>query len=171
MNSKKIAIIIVFLLTFVFVFALYLNKASIQNRKELLENSQIELILEGKAYLLDKSTLEEIDVEEFNAVLDTSTGSPSQHLYTGIELSKVLKHFGGGSEDPTTIIAHGADGYSVAYSREEVFGEGNIYISYMEDGKFLGGMDEGGRGPFETIVLKDQFSNRRCKWLIRIEVL
>ena len=171
MNSKKIAIIIVLLLTFVFAFALYLNKASIQNRKELLENSQIELILGGQTYLLDKSIIEEIDVEEFYATLDTSTGPASKYLYTGVELSKVLKHFGGKTEDVTTIIAHGVDGYSVAYSSEEVFGDGNIYISYMEDGKFLGGIDEGGRGPFETIVLKDQFSNRRCKWLVRIEVL
>lgn len=171
MNSKKLAIIIIILLAIVFAFALFLNKKNIEKRKVLLENSQIELIVDGETYLLDKALVEEIDIEEFDAVLDTSTRAASEHLYTGIELSKVLKHFGAIQEDASAIIAHGVDGYSVAYSSEEVFGEQNIYIAYMEDGKFLGGIDGGGRGPFETIAVEDQFSNRRCKWLIRIEVL
>lgn len=171
MNSKRIAIIIIILLAVVFAFALFLNKENIEKRKELLENSQIELIVHGESHLLDLAIIEDIDIEEFNAVLDTSTGSPSEHVYKGIELSKVLKHFGQIPEDATAIIAHGVDGYSVAYSSEEVFTEQNIYIAYMEDGDFLGGIDEGGRGPFETIAVRDQFSNRRCKWLIRIEVV
>lgn len=171
MNSKKLAIIIMVLLVVVFVFSLFLNKGNIDRRKELLESSEIELIVNGEAYLLNKEIIEEIDSEEFNAILDTSTRSASEHLYLGIELSKVLKHFGALAEDTFAIIAHGVDGYSVAYSSEEVFSDHNIYIAYMEDGKYLGGMDEGGRGPFEIIAVKDQFSNRRCKWLIRIEVL
>ena len=171
MNSKKLAIIIVVLLVLVFIAALFLNKENIEKRKELLENSQIELIINEEIYLLDKSVIDEIDIEEFNAILNTSTSSASEHTYTGIELSKILLHFGIVQEDVSTIIAHGVDGYSVAYSKKEILEENSIYIAYMEDGKFLGGRDQGGRGPFETIAVNDQFSNRRCKWLIRIEVL
>lgn len=171
MNSKKLAIIIMVLLVIVFAFSLFLNKENIEKSKDLLESSEIELKVNDKTYLLDKSGIEEIDIEEFDAILDTSTRAASEHLYVGIELSKVLKHFGVIQEDARAIIAHGVDGYSVAYSSEEVFTDHNIYIAYMEDGKFLGGIDEGGRGPFETIAVNDQFSNRRCKWLIRIEVL
>ena len=40
----------------------------------------------------------------------------------------------------------------------------------MEDGKYLGSYLEGGRGPYESIVLSDMFSNRRCKWISKIEV-
>ena len=40
----------------------------------------------------------------------------------------------------------------------------------MEDGKYLGNKDEGGRGPYESIVVSDSFSNRRCKWLTKVEV-
>ena len=40
----------------------------------------------------------------------------------------------------------------------------------MEDGKYLGTLDNGGTGPYEVIVKEDQFSNRRCKWLTKIEV-
>ncbi|MDY0236276.1 MAG: molybdopterin-dependent oxidoreductase [Gudongella sp.] len=171
MKSKKLAIIIIVLLVVVFVFSLFLNKENIGKRKELLENAQIEIIVNGDIYLLNKEIIEEIGTVEFNAILDTSTGSASEHRYQGIELSEILNYFGGIKEDASAIIAHGADGYSVAYSREEVFTEHKIYIAYMEDGEFLGGIDEGGRGPFEIIVLNDQFSNRRCKWLIRIGVV
>jgi len=40
----------------------------------------------------------------------------------------------------------------------------------MEDGKYLGSRDSGGRGPYESIVVSDIFSNRRCKWITEIEV-
>jgi hypothetical protein len=40
----------------------------------------------------------------------------------------------------------------------------------MEEGKYLGGRDSGGRGPYESIVVSDTFSNRRCKWITEIEV-
>jgi hypothetical protein len=171
MKSKKLAIIIMLVLVVAFAFSLFLNKANIEKRKELLESSEIELIINGETHMLNKEIIEGIDIEEFNAILDTSVGSASEHLYQGIELAVIIRHFGGISEDATAIIAHGADGYSVAYSVDEVFTGENIYIAYMEDGKFLGDMEDGGRGPFEIIVLKDQFSNRRCKWLIRIEVV
>ena len=107
--------------------------------------------------------------EDFEAVFDTSTTEPTSHIYAGVQLKDLLEDNNINFENKT-IIVKAADGYSVAYSSEEVSRDKNVYIAFMEDGKYLGSRDTKGRGPYESIVLSDTFSNRRCKWITEIEV-
>ncbi|MDI9495739.1 MAG: molybdopterin-dependent oxidoreductase [Bacillota bacterium] len=163
-----ILIILIVILSITLLVSLKLNKASIEKQEQILSNAQIVLKYNEMEKILAK---EEIILygEVFEAVLDTSTTEPSRHIYKGVQLKDLLKSHNVDFMDKTIVIK-AADGYSVAYSSEEVSRDKNVYLAFMEDGKYLGSRDSGGRGPYESIVVSDIFSNRRCKWITEIEV-
>ena len=170
-KTSKTAIFIIVLLIVIFLAALSMNKSGIESRRILLESSTIEVISEDQSDMVGLEVLQSLGLEEFEAVLDTSSTDASLHKYSGVQLTKLLVELGYGIDEKDMIIATGADGFSVAYSGEEVLEDGNIYIAVMEEGNYLGGIEDGGSGPYEIIVISDSFSNRRCKWVTGIEVV
>ena len=170
-KTSKAAIFIIVLLIVVFLAALSMNKSEIESRRALLESSTIEVISEDQSDMVGLEVLQYLGLEEFEAVLDTSSTDASLYKYSGVQLVKLLASLGYEIDGKDMIIATGADGFSVAYSGEEVLEDGNIYIAVMEEGKYLGGIEDGGSGPYEIIVINDSFSNRRCKWITGIEVV
>jgi len=170
-KTSKAAIFILILLVVVFLAALSMNKSEIESRRILLESSTIEVISEDQSDMVGLEVLQYLGLEEFEAVLDTSSTDASLYKYSGVQLVKLLASLGYEIDGKDMIIATGADGFSVAYSGEEVLEDGNIYIAVMEEGKYLGGIEDGGSGPYEIIVINDSFSNRRCKWITGIEVV
>lgn len=171
MNKRVLIVILIFVVLLVVVFiSLRLNQPSIERQKEFLENAEILLVDGDSERVININDLKSIGEEEFEAILDTSSTDPSLNTYNGIQLRDILSYFKIPLNNKDVIILSGVDSYSVAYSAEEVLMDKNVYIAFMEDGKLLGSMDDGGRGPYESIVVSDQFSNRRCKWLTKIEV-
>lgn len=168
--KKRVAIIVslIAVLSITIAITLNLNKASIETQKEILSNAQIILKYDDNELLLTKDNII-IYNENFEAVLDTSTKEPTTHNYKGVQLKDLLNN-NNINFDNKIIIVKAVDGYSVAYSHEEVSQDKNVYIAFMEDDKYLGSRDSGGRGPYESIVVSDIFSNRRCKWITEIEV-
>lgn len=162
--------VIITLLTAAFLTALFLNKSGIEARRNLMENSTLEIRLEGDNTLVGFDMIQSLGFEDFKATLDTSSTDAAIFDYSGVQLIDLLEHIGYLVDKEDVIIATGVDGFSVAYSGDEVLKDGAIYIAVLEDGKYLGGIEDGGRGPYEIIVVNDPFSNRRCKWLTRIEV-
>lgn len=171
MNKREyIVIATLVILSIIIYISLKLSRVSIEEQKNILENAQIILIDGEDKIIIDIDKIRSIKEEDFEAVLDTSTTDSKTHKYTGAELKSILSHYNIETDNKKSVILSGVDGYSVAYSIDEVLQDKNIYIAYMEDDIYLGERDNGGRGPYEAIVLSDQFSNRRCKWLIKIEV-
>ena len=171
MNKRVLIVIgIIIVLSIIVYFSLKLSQESIADRKKTLDNAEIALVFGQEVEILNIDTIGAIGKEEFEAVLDTSTTDASLHKYTGVELKDILSYFNVEVHNKKAVILTGVDGYSVAYSIDDVLKDSNIYIAYMEDGKYLGKRKDGGRGPYESIIVSDQFSNRRCKWLIGIEV-
>lgn len=168
--KKRAAIIAVLItiLTIVLIISLNLNKANIEKQKQILSDAQIILVYDEKETVLNKENIA-LYSENFEAVLDTSATEPTNHIYTGVQLKDLLNNNNVNFQNKTIIIK-AADGYSVAYSYEEVLIDKNVYIAFMEDKIFLGSRETGGRGPYESIVVSDNFSNRRCKWITEIEV-
>lgn len=168
--KKRAAIIISLIAVLLITIAITLNfnKISNEKQKEILSNAQIILKYDDNELLLTKDNII-IYNENFEAVLDTSSAEPTTHIYTGVQLKDLLNN-NSINFDNKTIIIKAVDGYSVAYSQEEVSQDKNVYIAFMEDDKYLGSRDSGGRGPYESIVVSDIFSNRRCKWITEIEV-
>jgi hypothetical protein len=169
--SNKILIvflIIATLLVIVFI-SLQLNQKSIDAQKDIFAQAEIVLKYGDGEEIINFDDIKLSGEEEFEAILDTSSTNPSKHKYTGVQLKNLLK-----SKDiilnNNTVIISAVDGYSVAYSAEEILTDKNIFIAYKEDGRYLKNKKEGGRGPYESIVVSDQFSYRRCKWITKIEV-
>lgn len=171
MNKRVLIVIVtIILLSIILYFSLKLSQESIEKRRETLEKAEIVLISEEEEKNLNIDIIKSIGKKDFQAILDTSTTDASLHNYTGVELKDILNYFNIELDNKKAVILTGVDGYSVAYSIDEVLEDENIFVAYMEDGKYLGTRKDGGRGPYESIVVSDQFSFRRCKWLIEIEV-
>lgn len=170
-KNNKAALIIISLLAVAFIVALSLGRDSTNKRMDLLAEAIIELVTNEESMEIDLSDIEEVGAENFIGIFDSSTTDKSEHEYTGIEIRDLLGYKSIDLEDKKAVIVHGADGFSVAYSMDEIVNENNIYLVYMEDGTYLGGRESDGRGPYETIILSDTFSNRRCKWVVKIEVV
>ena len=170
MNKKLITVIsIITVLLAIIAISLKLNQPSIEMQKEILANAEILLTFGDNQIILNKDNIT-MSEEIFEAVLDTADTNPFVHQYKGSQLKNILKSNNIDVANNATIILIAADGYSVAYSADEVLKDKNVYIAYMEDEKYLGKKDDGGRGPYESIVVSDSFSNRRCKWITEIEV-
>lgn len=171
MNKRMLIVIVtIILLSIIVYFSLKLSQESIEKRRETLEKAEIVLVSEEEEKILNIDIIKSIGKKDFQAILDTSTTDASLHNYTGVELKDILNYFNIELDNKKAVILTGVDGYSVAYSIDEVLEDENIFVAYMEDGKHLGTRKDGGRGPYESIVVSDQFSFRRCKWLIEIEV-
>ncbi|MCR3955243.1 MAG: hypothetical protein NUK57_03035 [Gudongella sp.] len=170
-KTNKLAIYTILILAIIFIAALLMNMDERERRKELLESSQIVLRWEDGEETLSLEDIRLAGEETFKGTLDTSSSDPSEHQYIGVQLSSILMiYLKADYSEWEKVVVSGADGFSVAYGRDEVQQSGNLYLAYMEDGEYLGDMDSGGRGPYETIILSDMFSNRRCKWVVEIEV-
>jgi len=170
MKKRLLTVIsIITVLIAIITISLKLNQSSMEIQKEILVNAEILLIFGDNQIILDKDDIT-MSEEIFEAVLDTADTNPALHRYSGVQLKNILNSKNIEINGISAVILSAVDGYSVAYSADEVLKDNNVYIAYMEDEKYLGSKDEGGRGPYESIVISDSFSNRRCKWLTKIEV-
>ena len=169
-SKTKIVVGVLGVLILVLAVTLMLNKEGLDQRKEMMTNATINIKIDGEENILSFDDLKKAGEEKFEAVLDTSTTDPVVYAYTGVQLKNVLKDQGINLEGKTAVILTAVDGFTVAYSLEEVLLEGNVYVTYAREGEKLKSKEDGGRGPYQTIVVGDQFSSRRCKWLTSIEV-
>lgn len=169
-KKKTIVIIVIVCLTLFMLLSGKMIQPSIEKQKEALANAEILLVDGDIETTLNREEITGIGEENFRAILDTSTTDPTLKNYTGAQLKDILFQNNITLNDKKNILLRAADGYSVAYSPEEVLEDKNVYIAYMEDNRIIETKEEGGRGPYESIVVSDQFSNRRCKWLTKIEV-
>lgn len=157
-------------LVLLLVLALKLNETEREMQNALLEAAEILLIFDDKQEYISRELLLTLPTDSFEAVLDTASTSATTHWYKGVQMKKLLSYYDIVLEQDAILVVTGADGFSVAYGRNEVMEEGAVFITYEEDGEALKTHEQGGRGPFESIVVSDAFSNRRCKWVTQIEV-
>lgn len=170
--NKKVLIItsVIVILLIVMLVSMKLSQPSIEKQKEILANAEIVLIDGDNEIIMNINDISSETEENFEAVLDTSTTDPTVYNYTGVQLKSIFSKYNINLNDKKSVILSAADGYSVVYAIEEILADKNVYITYKQDESYLKSMNQGGRGPYESIILSDQFSNRRCKWLTKIEV-
>ena len=169
LSNRTIGIIILILIIITGVFA-FINREMVKDNKEAHENAEIIIKGEGSETKLSFEDIANLGEEEFTAILDTSDSDPKEHSYTGIPLVNIIEKAGINIEDKKQIIVKGIDGYTIALSSKEVMDKDNVYLVYKLNGKFLKGKEEGGSGPYQIIVRKDEFSQRWCKFVVEMEV-
>jgi hypothetical protein len=123
----------------------------------------------GSDIVLQREELFDLELREFRTIMNTSSGSSDNIDCEGASLRSLLEHAGIPFRRTSTISAHGADGYVATYSGAEVEDE-SIYLVLFVDGVPLEGRKAGGMGPFMTVVRRDQFAQRWCKYLTEIRV-
>lgn len=171
MDKKVLTVVLILLVLMVIIFITFkFNKPSREVQKQLLDNAEILIISDNQEIIINIDNIKSAGEEKFESILDTSSTKASMHTYNGVQLKDLFLKLKITLNKSDIIILSGVDSFAVAYSGEEVLKDNNVYIAYMEDGKYLGTLDNGGTGPYEVIVKEDQFSNRRCKWLTKIEV-
>lgn len=169
--KKKILPIIIIVLIVVVSISAYLNKQSVQEKKEMMQEAKFQIIIDDKS--VAEPNMEEImnmDPVQYEANINKSGKDPVTHNFTGVPLINILEKYKVDLSEKLQVIATAVDGYTVAYSISEVKDKDNIYITYKMDDKLLGPKEEGGRGPFMLVVREDPFSQRWCKFLIEVKV-
>lgn len=169
MTSRNITIIVIVLALIVGVFAL-INRNMMEDKIEVHENAEVIIKGDGEEVKLNLAEIKELGEEEFTADLKSSGNPAEEHTYTGVPLKAILKEANIDLEEGMQVIAKAIDGYTVAMDSEEVLDEDNVYLAYKIDGEGLGSKEDGGSGPYQVILRKDQFSQRWCKHVVEIEI-
>ncbi len=170
MLNKKLYITIGVLIVVVGVFA-FMNRELVKDKGYSLENAEV-IIREGEMErVLGYEEIKALGESDFSAVLDTSTTDPEEHTYTGVPLKRVIEEAGISLDGKGKVVVRAIDGYTVALRVDEVLDEDNVYLAYGMDGRPLKSKSQGGSGPYQIIVRKDQFSQRWCKFVVEIEVI
>jgi hypothetical protein len=171
MNNKLLTIIIVILVAVVACLA-FLNQSFISNKDQSAENPELIIKLSGtEKGIITLNEIKLLGEQEFTATLRSSGKLPEDHTYKGVPLINILKTV------DNDIINHGKqvviraiDGYVTALPLKEVLDEDNVYLVYYQDRKPLGSKRSGGSGPLMTVVRKDRYGQRWCKFAVEVDV-
>lgn len=166
---KKVGIIIIVLALIVAVTAV-LNREGLKEKALSQQNAILLIVADGIETEVDFPTIQELPDYTFDAVLKSSGKAPVDTSYTGVQLKDILEASEIHLDGKTQVITKAVDGYTVALSMEEVLEDDNVYIIYKRDGEDLGTREDGGSGPYQVVIRKDQFGQRWNKYLMEIEV-
>ena len=171
MSKNKIAAIIIGVLVVLLGIGLVFNQKIVKENKALIENVEIKIVDQGKEIgVISYEEIIALGAVEYEAIYDTSKTDPIVETYKGVELQTILRSFDIPLKERNAVTLTAVDNFAMAYTMEEVLQEENMYITFERNGKVIEGKEEGDSGPLLAIVKNDQFSNRRCKWLISVEV-
>jgi hypothetical protein len=170
-KNKSIFTIVVALLVIVIILA-YVNKQNMKVTGLDAIDGKILITAGGQEKKLEFQDIKALNPIKFKAIQDTSKGGPEEHEFKGVLLKDVIsKAF---SQDElkkcTKVIVKAIDGYTVALSPEEVMATDNVYLAFEKDGEPLKSKVDGGSGPYQVIIRKDEFSQRWCKFVTEVSL-
>jgi hypothetical protein len=172
MKNKKLLILIIVIVVLaagVTVFAV-LNAGDTGAKQASQENATVTVKQGDVSKTFDLNYLKKFDKVEFSATQDTSKTGPEKKSFGGVPLITVLKDLGFDIDKAESITLTAADGYASAITADEAKDIDNVYLVYERDGKPDLSKQQGGSGPIEAVVRKDQFSQRWCKFLMEIDI-
>lgn len=171
MKNKLLVVVIAVLVVVVGLLA-YFNRERLAGKQALVDNPGILITARGEevaTVYLDE--IRQLGEEEFDIVLRSSGKPPRDLVLTGVPLQGVLRQVDPALlEEGSQVVVQAIDGYSVAYTMEEVLRDEHIYLAYLEGGRPLGSKADGGSGPLMTVPRQDEFGQRWCKFAIEVSV-
>ena len=170
-KSSKLVVGIIVILAVIIAVAAYFNRENVADKKALIENAEFIVYDNGQEVVrYDMQEISEMGETTFKANLKTSGKAPIPYEYTGVLLKNILAEAGISLEGKSSVIVSAADGYVVAVDIDKVLDENNVYLAYRREGELIGTKESGGKGPYQMIISKDQFSQHWCKYAISAEV-
>lgn len=172
MSKNNIIIIgVIFALIGVLAVTYFINQEDIEYKQQLNQEAVFEVLYQGQ--LVKSFNMVEIsDMGEvtFSANLKSSGNDPVAHEYTGVLLKTIFQEAGLDLEDKTSASIIAIDGYAAAITMEKLMEDDNVYLAYKRDGELLGTKEDGGNGPYQLVISKDQFSQYWVKFAYQGEL-
>lgn len=169
-NRLILAACIIFLIIGAALFAI-LNTGDIKEKKQSQEEAEVKITLNGEeAAVFTLFELMKYKKIVFTANLDENGEDSLKKTFGGVPLKDVFADLDITINEDESIIFSAADGYQTAAAGWEVLQEDNIYLVYERDGRQTGTKADGGTGPIEIVIAKDDFSQRWCKFLMEIKI-
>lgn len=172
MKNKKtsvIAAVIIVLAVAMGIFA-WLNAGNLADKKTSQQDATVKIVQKGKVVQIDLKYLKSLKKTDFSANIKKNGAAAVKTDFTGVPLDTVLKAKGFNLDSAAQVVFSAADGYVTEVSSKEAEDPDNVYLVYERNGKPSGTRADGGTGPVETVVRKDQFSQRFCKYLMEIDI-
>jgi len=170
-SNTKIMIGIIAFFTLLLGLLTFLGRGDIVEKQSL--NGQAIFKVYGneeelKTYTMERLTrLGQVD---FSAYLKSSGHDSKKQGYKGVLLKDVLIDAGIDLDKVDKAVVYAIDGYVVAISREKLMDDDNVYLAYMCEGQLIASKDQGGDGPYQVIISKDEFSQYWCKYAYKVDV-
>lgn len=170
MKNKIILIAMIAVLAAgVAVFAI-LNSGGIEAKQASQDNATVTIAAGDLSKTFDLEYLKKLQKVTFNATVDTSSTEPEQKSFGGVPLITVLNDLGISLDGAKQVVFKAADGYVSVVTASEAEDSENVYVVYERDGKLTGTKQQGGTGPIEIVIRKDQFAQRWCKFLMEMDI-
>lgn len=129
----------------------------------------LNLKYDGKVISLRMKDIASLPASEFDYQMKINNKLTTIHC-RGALLDRVIASKISGA-NYSKVLAKAEDGFTVAYSLNEVKARDNIYIVYRIDGKEIPPKKDGGMGPLITVVRQDPYPKRAVKYLTELELL
>lgn len=110
------------------------------------------------------------DIIALNPQVVTQTHRDEVRNFAGVPLSSVLSRLGVRTAGMSNVTFNSEDGFSAVITLSEALDSSNTFIVIRQDGRPLGTIDTGGRGPFMNVVSNDAFANRSARYLTNITI-
>ncbi|WP_461204696.1 molybdopterin-dependent oxidoreductase [Clostridium sp. DL1XJH146] len=165
-NKKTIVSIVVALVVIIGVFA-FLNQDSVSEKKSL-NNDAIFIVMDNgeEVQRFNMEEIRNLGETNFKANLKTNGKDPVEYEYTGVLLKTLFEEAGVSIEEKDAVVMTAADGYATSVEMKKVMEDDNVYVAYMREGESIGTKEDGGKGPYQIIISKDQFSQYWCKYAL-----
>jgi len=170
LKNTRIIITVCLILVAIIGITVVLNRENAAEMGSLNANATFKIISDGSE--VKSFNMEEImalGMHDFTANLKTSGNDPILYTYSGVLLKDVFTAAGVSLEDRKAVIVTAADGYTVAVPLEKVLEDDNVFLAIKREGAYIGSREEGGKGPYQMIISKDQFSQYWCKYALSAE--
>lgn len=170
-KQNKWIVMIIMALAVVLVISGRLNRDAAATKAKLNEDAVFIVMENGEeAATWHMAEIQAMGETDFDANLKTNGKDPIPYIYTGVLLKTIIEESGVDLTDAKGIVVTAADGYAVSVTMDKLMEDDNVYLAYMREGDLIGTREEGGKGPYQMIISKDQFSQFWCKYALSVDV-
>lgn len=170
MGKTAIIAILIVLVVVVGVTA-YLQRGDLAERRELMEEATFMVTFGEEEVIHEIADIRELGEIEFDAILKGGGKPGREYAFTGVPLRNLIVDVGDANlADIGMFVVKSVDGFTVAFTYEEIMAEDNIYIVYKQNGEPLGTRVDGGTGPYRIVVRQDPFATRWARYVVELEL-
>lgn len=122
---------------------------------------------DGQEYTIDKELLSTLTMVQFETTQGKSGEEPTTNTHAGILLKDVLEKAGVKTDGITQLNCKSIDGFSKAYTKENLDDPEKLFLTFQMDGELLKYQD---KDCFYIVAKNEQFKQNWTKFLESIEI-